>query len=214
MVDRSDYFKPERAAFLMNVVFTWMLLDAHDKGCQGRIFGHAVPNPPARLADEVRASARLDSILTLASLRGMLSGTCAIALQWLRRCGFMPHAPQQHAMPDNGRAQGRCGAESRTPATTLSHADIAASGWRGFVCEGLPKQRDDSSCGVFMTAFAQLVLTGCMPPYDFTQKDIPTVRKSIAATLLGLPSAPTLQCGGQPFGLGPVHAKRAWWWPW
>lgn len=83
----------------------------------------------------------------------------------------------------------------------LIELDSRSSGWTGRILEGLPRQQDNSSCGVFMTAFAESVLCGWAPPYRMSQADIPLARSAIAALLLNLDSSPSLVHNSRTFSL-------------
>ncbi|GBG68138.1 hypothetical protein CBR_g2689 [Chara braunii] len=52
------------------------------------------------------------------------------------------------------------------------------------VVEGVPRQVDGASCGVFMLTFATLLQHGDRPPFRFSSEDIPVIRRQLAACLL------------------------------
>lgn len=52
------------------------------------------------------------------------------------------------------------------------------------VAPDAPHQRDGCSCGVFLMATLDLLMQGLLPPYAFSQADIPKIRLGIAAHLL------------------------------
>ncbi|GAQ85712.1 hypothetical protein KFL_002500100 [Klebsormidium nitens] len=49
---------------------------------------------------------------------------------------------------------------------------------------GVPQQGDGGSCGVFACAYADLLAQGARPPFDFSQADILTMRRAMAADIL------------------------------
>lgn len=50
--------------------------------------------------------------------------------------------------------------------------------------EGVPRQGDGSSCGVFACAFAELLARGVLPPFYFTQAHNMAIRRGMAAQAL------------------------------
>ena len=196
MIGRAEYFSPARAAYLLRALFAWLVLEAHDKGCVERVFGPRPPSVPGvSTAEDRHASPHAAPGLVAHSAQALAS-----VGQLLRQLLHLPYrmlfasAAGSSALHHDG---------------TTAH-QIANSGWRSYVVDGMPRQQDDSSCGVFMTAFATQVLTGHAPPYQLTQADVPVLRTALAAMLLDLPSAPQLAFADQPFSL-PV---RNTWWAW
>ena len=195
MIGRREYFKPKRAKFLLNVLFAWLVLDAHDKGAVDRILGGS--------SDKGSSV----SSIGLSAFIGKICSTWQHALQWLSEFTGIRRRSQAHAEDGGNSLSSAAG----TRTGIVSTAQAAASGWQGIIVQNLPRQSDDSSCGVFMTAFAQLVLTGHTPPYDMSQQDIPAMRRAIGASLLSLSSAPAVHCAQTPFSLPSERQARSWW---
>lgn len=57
--------------------------------------------------------------------------------------------------------------------------------WNAVLVSNLAVQSDDASCGVFMTAFAEMVMRGFGPPYGFGQTDVPDMRRGVASVIGG-----------------------------
>ena len=197
MIGRRDHFKPARAAYLLNSLFAWLLLEAHDKGCVDRIFG-----PVAGLQNSTTE--------THSSPGGGAPGHAASTTHsiWALGAWAFRQAQQLLQLPLQQLLGTQAGSDA--PAAVTLAQLVARSGWKGAIVEGTPRQLDESSCGVFMSAFATQVLTGHAPPYDMTQADVPALRTAIAATLLGVSSAPPLGAAAHHFST----PRRGSWWPW
>ena len=199
MIGRADYFSPARAAFLLRALFAWLVLEAHDKGCAERIFGarsaaHSTSSNAHDAHAGQHAAAAPDGIRAL-GVQALARAT-QLSLKLLQ-------LPYQLLFAESAAA-------AAPHVSGVAAQLVARAGWRGYVVEGMPRQLDESSCGVFMTAFATQVLMGHAPPYAFSQADVPALRTAIAATLLDLPGAPQLDFAEQPFSM----PYRATWWPW
>jgi hypothetical protein len=177
MIGRKDYNSAARAVYLMDVLFAWLLLEAHDKGCTERVFGRQQPEKQAILSAALGA---MRNVLQ-SCLRSLWNLTIQLGIRHFWGQGGLDACMPWNSLPD--------------------HIDVAASGWEGCIMQNLPKQKDCSSCGVFMTAFAEEVLCGWSPPYKMSQADVHHMRMAIAASLLALQSATPRQVAPAPFSL-------------
>lgn len=57
--------------------------------------------------------------------------------------------------------------------------------WDAVLVSNLAVQSDDASCGVFMTAFAEMLMRGFGPPYCFSQTDVPDMRQGMVSVIGG-----------------------------
>lgn len=74
------------------------------------------------------------------------------------------------------------------------NADTPYNGWDAVLVSNLVEQRDDDSCGVFMAAFAEMIMRGYGPPYCFCQADVPRIRLGMAAVMRGMPKNVRVTC--------------------
>jgi hypothetical protein len=56
--------------------------------------------------------------------------------------------------------------------------------WTLHVADKVPRQSDGCSCGVFLIGMLDMLTQGLLPPYAFSQVDIPRMRGGVAVQLL------------------------------
>lgn len=88
--------------------------------------------------------------------------------------------PITSASSEHSKTQADDSGHSKDTATSCSRK------WKLCIEMGLPQQQDASSCGVFMLAFADLLMQSLSPPFSISQADIAAMRLGIAAQLLNL----------------------------
>lgn len=174
MVGNKKYYSRRRAEFLIRSLFAWLLLDAHDKGCAQRLFGPRAGATVVAEAAAVKASAPRDALAGL--LRSVRECWDALVASVRRALGL---------------------ARPQRTAADLSAANLQRSGWQGAIVTNAPRQSDETSCGVFMTAFAELALRGWLPPFGFQQADVPQMRLTMAGRLLDVVPMGPLSLGSE-----------------
>lgn len=68
MVGRQEYYQAARAWRLLEILWGWVVLESHDKGCTERFFGPTSPEPSS--------SCRLATMGETAAPQSSASGVC------------------------------------------------------------------------------------------------------------------------------------------
>lgn len=190
MVGRSGFYDEQRVRRLIDLLFGWLVFEAHDKGCVAHVFGPSMSPGGHNAASRGGAQPVHEDGAAAGGRAGHDSVADALsdALGGLRlvqegspeaRCGAREVAAKR---------QGNCQAAVAIPHDDSSSIQdvVDHSGWRCCLLDSLPQQHDECSCGVFMAAFADLVMRGCKPPFVFGQADMRDLRMGMAAALLGM----------------------------
>ena len=214
MRNRRDYYNPAQATYLLNCLFAWLLLEACDKRCVGRLFGsrESADTPAAEAKVPLAPVLHGRERLTWShAVHSTLQRACRPLLQLLswvlpsRWWTCLAAGPEADTLSTPERRRQRTAAEHSTARTTarsrsprpppkqVTSGMVACSGWSLRIVDGMPGQRDDVSCGVFMTAFALAVLQGKPPESAMWQAEVPAMRRAIAASLLHLDSGNLLR---------------------
>jgi Ulp1 protease family, C-terminal catalytic domain len=160
MVDNAAYYKEGRARRVCEILYAWLLLEAHDKGAVSRILGASAANMPAR---PERSHVMHNGV----------TNNVPSALEPGSDCADAATDALTGAMSRMGLNQEESDEEEATQEQE----------WELEVVQDLPRQQDGHSCGVFMLAFADAILHG-LKPASFPEQDVTVMRLGVAITLL------------------------------
>eukprot|EP00892_Ulva_mutabilis_P003849 jgi/Ulvmu1/1836/UM119_0055.1 len=184
--ENAAYYDARRARRLIKALYLWLVLEAVDKCCEQRVLRKPGPcgtqgsdsicmHGMASSMDNFKSSMHSATMADKSADEGCIEQAVAAVqdLSMKDKLSFFSDAGIADVPGERCDNAGSC---------------FDCYGWHAVLVSNLPVQKDDASCGVYMAAFAELILRGFAPPYEFSQTHIATMRLGMAAIIKGLPN--------------------------